>query len=242
MPSFDPPSIKPDAAPDFTDQSELLATGVARGGVEGRVHFSNKIIASLYETFGTRPAGVVAGDFGPKQTIRGAALQTEPNDKWDLRLVGFRVHDEPGVNSAGGIGKAFGLFAKYVFDPKLTAIFEGSRGGFEPNLLSGVKKREGSALRLDFSGGAARSATYSICGERKRTTSIRRTAASRPAAFPTAPAAMCRSRKSSAAPRSPYNCERCATATPPVRCCREIGRTAGHWRSRRPSARTRRSR
>src|SRR5206468_6285942 len=26
-------------APDFLDQSELLATGIARGGVEGRVHF-----------------------------------------------------------------------------------------------------------------------------------------------------------------------------------------------------------
>ncbi len=141
------------AAPDFLDQSELLATGVARGGLEGRVHFP-KIIASAYETFGTRPAGVVAGDFGPKQTIRAAALQTTPNDKWDFRIVGFRVTDEPGPNSAGGLGKAFGVFAKYVFHPMLTAIVEGSHGGFEPNLLSLAPKREGSALRLDLSGAA----------------------------------------------------------------------------------------
>ena len=149
------------AAPDFTDQSELLATGVARGGVEGRVHFSNKIIASLYETFGTRPAGVVAGDFGPKQTIRAAALQTAPNDKWDFRVIAFRVHDDPGPNSAGGLGKAVGIFAKYVFDPKLTAIFEGSHGEFDPNTLGGAPKHAGNALRLDFSG-VAGTLTYTL--------------------------------------------------------------------------------
>ena len=147
------------AAPDFTDQSELLATGVARGGVEGRVHFSNRIIASLYETFGTRPAGVLAGDFGPKQTIRGAALQTAPNDKWDFRIIAFQVNDDPGPNSAGGLGKAVGIFAKYIFNPKLTAIFEGSRGQFEPNTLGAGGKHAGSALRLDLSG-AAGTTTY----------------------------------------------------------------------------------
>jgi len=139
------------AAPDFLDQSELLATGVARGGVEGRLHLFH-MIASGYETFGTKPAGVLAGDFGPKTIIRAAALQTEPNDKWDFRLMGFRVTDDAGPNSAGGVGKAFGVFAKYIFDPKLTLIFEGSHGGFDPNPTTVGPKHEGSALRLDATG------------------------------------------------------------------------------------------
>jgi len=140
------------AAPDFTDQSELLATGVARGGVEGRVHLLNSVIASAYETFGTRPAGVVSGNFGPKQTIRALALQTAPNDKWDFRLVGFRVEDEEGPTSGGGTGKAYGLFGKYVFDPKLTTILEVSHGSFEPNVLTPNETRSGNAFRLDFTG------------------------------------------------------------------------------------------
>ena len=138
-------------APDFLDQSELLATGIARGGVEGRVHFP-LVVVSGYETFGTKPAGVVAGDFGPKQTIRAASLQSETNPKWDFRLVGFRVTDQPGFNSAGGLGKAVGIFAKYILNPMLTAIVEGARGSFEPNPESAQTKREGSALRLDLSG------------------------------------------------------------------------------------------
>ena len=140
------------AAPDFTDQSELLATGVARGGVEGRIHLANSVIASGYETFTNAPAGVVAGNFGPKQTIRAAALQSAPNDKWDFRLVGFNVEDEAGPTSAGGTGKAYGIFGKYVFDPKLTTILEVSHGSFDANVPTPAETRSGNAFRLDFAG------------------------------------------------------------------------------------------
>ncbi len=141
------------AAPDFLDQSELLTTGLARGGVEGRIHFPF-VIASAYETFGTRPAGVVAGNFGPQQTVRAVALQTPSNPKWDLRLIGFSVTDQPGFNSAGGTGKAFGIFGRYVASPKLTLLLESAHGNFDPNPESAEKNRSGSALRIGLSGAA----------------------------------------------------------------------------------------
>lgn len=139
------------AAPDFLDQSELLSTGLARGAVEGRVHFP-LVIVSGYETFGTRPGGVVAGNFGPQQNVRAASLQTAANPKWDFRLTGFRVKDEPGFNSAGGRGKAVGIFGKYVVSPMLTMLLETARGSFTPNLGSAETKREGSATRLSLNG------------------------------------------------------------------------------------------
>jgi hypothetical protein len=153
------------AVPDFVDQSELMSTGVARGGVEARVHFP-LVIADAWETFGNKPAGVVAGNFGPKQTIRAFALQTETNPKWDFRMVGYHVHDDPGFNSAGGIGKAVGLFAKYIFDPKLTVLVEAARGRFDPNLGSAAGRRQGSALRLDLTGVAG---TFSYILNLRRT-------------------------------------------------------------------------
>ena len=155
------------AAPSFTDQMELLTTGLARGGVEGRVHLPFAI-ASGYETFGTRPAGVVAGNFGPKQTIRAASLQTPANAKWDFRVIGFRVIDEAGFNSAGGRGKAVGIFGKYIVNPMLTVLVESARGNFDPNAESAEHKREGNASRLGFNG-AVGTLTYDL--------SLRRTAA-----------------------------------------------------------------
>jgi hypothetical protein len=155
------------ATPSFTDQMELLTTGLARGGVEGRVHLPFAI-ASGYETFGTRPAGVVAGNFGPKQTIRAASLQTPENPKWDFRVIGFRVTDEAGFNSAGGRGKAVGIFGKYIVNPMLTVLLESARGNFDPNAESAEQKREGSAYRLGFNGTAG-TLTYDL--------SLRRTAA-----------------------------------------------------------------
>jgi hypothetical protein len=155
------------ATPSFTDQMELLTTGLARGGVEGRVHLPFAI-ASGYETFGTRPAGVVAGNFGPKQTIRAASLQTPANPKWDFRVIGMRVIDEAGFNSAGGRGKAVGIFGKYIVNPMLTVLLESARGNFDPNAESAEHKREGSAHRLGFAG-AVGTLSYDL--------SLRRTAA-----------------------------------------------------------------
>ncbi|MDQ6800088.1 MAG: hypothetical protein M3041_04545 [Acidobacteriota bacterium] len=155
------------AAPSFTDQMELLTTGLARGGVEGRVHFPFAI-ASGYETFGTRPAGVVAGNFGPEQKIRAASLQTPANEKWDFRVIGFRVTDEPGVNSAGGRGKGVGIFGKYIVNPMLTVLLESARGSFDPNAESAEHRREGSAYRLGFNG---------VAGTLSYDLSLRRTAA-----------------------------------------------------------------
>jgi hypothetical protein len=155
------------ASPSFLDQMELLTTGLARGGIEGRVHLPF-VSASGYETFGTRPAGVVAGNFGPEQKIRALSLQTSPNPKWDFRLIGFRVVDQPGVNSAGGRGKAVGIFGKYIVSPMMTVLIEGARGNFDPNAESAERKREGSAYRLGFNG---------VAGTLSYDLSLRRTAA-----------------------------------------------------------------
>lgn len=139
------------APPDFVDQSELLSTGLARGGAEGKVSapFGS---AAYYETLGFRPVGVVAGNFGPEQKVRAFALRSPVAGKWDVRGIGMRVTDEPGFNSAGGEGEAFGIFAKYAITPTLGILLEGARGSFDPNPDSAESRREGNAFRLGFTG------------------------------------------------------------------------------------------
>jgi hypothetical protein len=139
------------APPDFLDQSELLSTGFARGGAQGKL-FTPIGVASFYETFGTRPVGVVAGNFGPEQRIRAGALQLPATSRWDVRLIGLEVRDEPGFNSAGGKGEAYGIFSRFVVRPSLSIIFEGAQGNFKPNFGSAEDDREGNALRLGVSG------------------------------------------------------------------------------------------
>lgn len=139
------------AGPDFLDQLELLTSGLARGGAEGKLLFPVGT-TSYYESFNTTPTGVVAGNFGPQQKVRAFSYQLPSNQKWDLRLISLNVTDESGFNSAGGKGRAYGIFAKYANSPGFNVLVEAARGGFDPNFGSGERNRRGNGIRFGFSG------------------------------------------------------------------------------------------
>lgn len=137
--------------PDFMDQAQLVSAGLARGGAQAKLK-SGAGTVSYYQTFGTRPVGVVAGNVGPEQTLRAIAYQLPPFRHWDVRLIALGVEDEAGFNSAGGEGRALGFFTRYTFGPAASLIFEAARGRFEPNPGSAISEREGNAFRASLSG------------------------------------------------------------------------------------------
>jgi hypothetical protein len=137
--------------PDFLDQSQFLTTGLPRGGALGKVIFPFGA-ASYYQTFTARPAGVSSGTFGPEQRVRSAAYQLPASDRWDLRVLGIRVDDFPGINSLGGTGDAVGVFVRYMRGPALRAIFEGARGAFDPAAGSDDRALDGNAWRFALDG------------------------------------------------------------------------------------------
>jgi hypothetical protein len=142
------------SAPAFLDQAQIMTAGLARGGVAGKVA-TPWLSASYYQTFDPRPAGVIAGSFGPEQTVKAAALEA-PGDpgRFVLRAIALQAEDQPGFNSAGGKGKLWGGFGRYVVSPALTILAEGAHGEFTPNEGSAETERAGNSFRLGLLGSA----------------------------------------------------------------------------------------
>jgi hypothetical protein len=140
------------AAPAFLDQAMILTSGLSRGQVTGRVETPFGA-GSYYRSWDARPAGTLAGNFGPEQFVQAAAYEIpgDPN-KFFLRLIGMKTEDQPGTNSAGGNGELWGLFGRYSFSQALAVVFEGGRGSFTPNLGSAESKSIGNSFRLGLQG------------------------------------------------------------------------------------------
>lgn len=138
------------AQPDFLDQAQLVTTGLARGGVQGKVRL-RFATASYYQTFSTRPSGLVTGTIGPEQKLRAFALQRSPSTDSDLRLVALETRDDAGFNSAGGKGTAIGIFARRTLGGAIV-MFEAARGKFDPDAGSALQERSGNAFRLSLTG------------------------------------------------------------------------------------------
>jgi hypothetical protein len=140
------------AAPKFVEGSELMTTGVARGG--GEAIFSTPgPVASVYFSPNNQPVGVSAGSFGPKQKITAVALETPASLQGvQIRAIGLKTEDEPGFNSAGGEGKLYGIFGRIGASPAFGLLFEAARGKFTPNPGSTETEREGNAYRLGLIG------------------------------------------------------------------------------------------
>ncbi|MEO8379934.1 MAG: hypothetical protein ABI779_09765 [Acidobacteriota bacterium] len=145
--------------PDFLDQSQFLSTGLARGGIQGKVAMPLGT-ASYYQTFTVKPAGLAAGNFGPDQRVRAAAYVSPLRDRWDVRFLGLTIDDYPSASSLGGKGDALGLFVRYTRGPAMRVIAEAARGTFAPGEGSGERAARGNAWRLGIDG-MARSVTYS---------------------------------------------------------------------------------
>ncbi|MDD5564550.1 MAG: hypothetical protein PHQ91_12635, partial [Thermoanaerobaculaceae bacterium] len=140
------------AAPKFVEGSELMTTGVARGGAEADFATPGPV-ASVYYSPSNQPVGVSAGSFGPKQEITAVSLATPASlQSVQIRAVGLKTVDEPGFNSAGGEGKLFGVFGRIGASPAFGLLFEAARGKFTPNAGSTETEREGNAYRLGLTG------------------------------------------------------------------------------------------
>ena len=139
------------AQPDFFDQAQLVTLGLPHGGIQAKVVMPGGV-ASYYQTFTSRPAGVVSGLFGPEQKLKAAAFQIPYNMRWDFRVLALKVEDAPSFTSDGGEGKAIGIFARYSIGSTLNAIFEGARGDFKPAFGSFDLPHRGNAYRIGLTG------------------------------------------------------------------------------------------
>jgi hypothetical protein len=146
-------------SPDFLDQSQLLAIGLARGGVEARVT-TPLGSAAAYRSYDARPGGVVSGSFGPSQTIWAGGLQTPTSGRYSLRIIGLEAEDEPGSNTVGGKGLAVGLLGKAAFSSAATFLAEAAHGKYDFN-PGGPPSSAGWAFRFGLLG-AIESWSYTL--------------------------------------------------------------------------------
>lgn len=140
--------------PAFLSGSELMSAGLARGGVQGAIA-GPAVELAYYETFDSDFAGVATGSYAPAQRLRAAGLTLgRQQGKYSLRLLGLETEEDPGVLSAGGEGRVYGLVGTYRPHPAWTLLVEAARGEFEPSASSYGAPREGYALRLGVHGTA----------------------------------------------------------------------------------------
>ena len=140
------------AAPTFVEGSELMTTGVARGGAEATFSTPGPV-ASFYYSPSNQPVGVSAGSYGPKQKVTAVALATPASwQSVQLRAIGVKTEDEAGFNSAGGEGKLYGIFGRIGASPAFGVVFEATRGEFSPNPGSTESEHAGNAFRLGLTG------------------------------------------------------------------------------------------
>jgi hypothetical protein len=146
--------------PDFLDQSEFLASGLARGGALGKVGTAAGTV-SYYQTF-NESSEASAGSLGPEQRLKAVAYEA-PGDstRFLLRAMAIRAEEETGPYSLGSRTEAIGLLGRFVLSPGLTLLFESARGEYQGEDEPGAEKREGWGLRLGATG-AAGTFTYAV--------------------------------------------------------------------------------
>jgi hypothetical protein len=150
---FRPEAIVGYTAPRFVDGTELLTTGVARGGAQATLG-TPVGAASYYRTVSGPLVGTAGGTFGPEQTVSAWAFEApELLSGLQLRAVGLDVEDEAGVEAFGGTGKLYGIYGKVPISSVFNVVFEGARGDYTPNEGSTETERQGSAYLLGLSGG-----------------------------------------------------------------------------------------
>jgi hypothetical protein len=139
-------------APKFVEGSELMTTGVARGGGEAILSTPGPV-ASFYYSPSNQPVGVSAGSFGPNEKVTAVALETPSSmQAVQIRAIGLKTVDEAGLNSAGGEGRLYGIFGRIGASPAFGLLFEAARGRFAPNPGSTESEREGNAYHLGLTG------------------------------------------------------------------------------------------
>lgn len=140
--------------PDFLDQSEFLAAGLARGGAMAKVATPLGAF-SYYDTFYSSAVGAASGLVGLDQNLTGAG--------WEAPLDGSRALVRVfGLRATGGANplwraeeteaEALGIFSRVTFGPGLTLLFEGARGTLDGPADGTAEGLEGYGFHLGASG------------------------------------------------------------------------------------------
>ncbi|HSM51676.1 MAG TPA: hypothetical protein VLA75_09760, partial [Thermoanaerobaculia bacterium] len=139
--------------PEFLDQSEFLAAGLARGGALGKVATPAGAF-SYYGTFFDDALGA-AGGFGLTQALEGAGWQApiDPN-RGLVRVFGLRATGESDLGFPATEAEGIGLLARWALGPSLALTFEGARGTLAGGAAGPVEETEGYGFRLGASGTA----------------------------------------------------------------------------------------
>ncbi|HVN77063.1 MAG TPA: DUF4402 domain-containing protein [Thermoanaerobaculaceae bacterium] len=137
--------------PDFLDQSEFLAAGLARGGGQAKVTTPIGSI-SYYQTFAAQSAGAT-GAPSVAQDLKGIGYQAP----WDptrylLRAVVLRNEGEVGPENSGVRGEAAGVFGRFVLGAGATLLFEGAYGKTTPQGSQSPPKQGGYGFHLGLTG------------------------------------------------------------------------------------------
>jgi len=136
--------------PEFLDQSEFLAAGLARGG--GLVKLTTPIGAfSWYDTFLDDAEGAVSA-YGLTQRISGAGWEAPGSDTIGLfRVVGLRSKAGEG-DSLDTEAESLGLFWRRTFSSAITLLAEGAWGQLETKSDDVQTEIDGYGIHLGLDG------------------------------------------------------------------------------------------
>lgn len=137
--------------PEFLDQSEFLAAGLARGGALGKVSTPLGSI-SIYDTFHDEAAGAASG-YELDQRLSGAAWEAplDPN-RTLLRVFGLRARSNASAGEPDTEAEALGVLWRYTVSPTLTLLAEGAHGTLEGVTRENGDELDGYGLHLSAAG------------------------------------------------------------------------------------------
>ncbi len=142
----------------FLGDSQLVASGLTRGGVEVDADTPAGSLGAYASYDNTVPAlgsGSGAGDL--KVRAAGYTLPL-PSDRFLVRLMGLRTEQDASPYLPGGTGTVLGVLARLKFTTAFGLTLEAAQGRAEPD---GLHSYQGNAYRLGFEGTVLKT-TYAL--------------------------------------------------------------------------------
>jgi hypothetical protein len=133
----------------FLGDSQLVASGLTRGGVEADVTTPAGGLGAYASYDDTVPAlGSGSGASNLKVRAAGYTLPLH-SDRFLVRFMGLWTDQDPSAYLPGGSGRVLGMLARLKFTPAFGLYMEAAQGRAEPD---GQPSYEGNAYRLGFEG------------------------------------------------------------------------------------------
>ena len=153
------------ATPSFLDTSELLDSGLARGGVGASLGTEGRFRVSGYTSFDPAAGEVAGGELATRQDLSAGAVEIGGGGRFSLQATALEVADEGDDFEAPADGRALGLMGRLALPGGVELTFEGARGELEPGAGSFDATREGNAYSLGLSGNRG-AWTFALRGRR----------------------------------------------------------------------------